>query len=96
MSFAEHLAADRRLAILRILDAAPEAEASEATLQLALRDYAHAPSVDVLRADLAWLAEVGLVQATEIGGLLIARITPRGADVAHRRARVPGVAVPRP
>lgn len=96
MSFAEHLAADRRLAILRILDAAPQAEASETTLQLALQDYAHAPSVDAVRADLAWLAELGLVTLAEIGGLVLARITARGADVAHRRARVPGVATPRP
>ena len=95
MSYASHFAEDRRLAILRILDAAPAAEASETTLQLALRGHAHDVSADVIRADLAWLEEVGLVTAGDLGGLMFARITTRGSDVAHRRARVPGVAVPR-
>lgn len=91
-----HMAADRRLSILLLLDQAPAATAGEALLQAALAQFGHAPSADQVRTDLAWLAEQGLATVTETGGLMIARISVRGADVAHGRAVVPGVKRPRP
>jgi repressor of nif and glnA expression len=43
-------------------------------------------SADLIRADLAWLEEMGLVQRNGDA----ARCTERGADVANRRASFPG------
>lgn len=44
-----------------------------------------AASADVVRSDLAWLAELGLVNVQGDS----ARCTERGADVAHLRAKFP-------
>lgn len=89
-SYLERLAEERRLMILRLLDAAPGASGSAAVLQLALLDEGRDPTLDQVAADLAWLAEQGLV--TLQGEVMpSARITPRGVDVAQGRARVPGV-----
>lgn len=53
-------------------------------------------SLDALVADLYWLREVGLVALEENLGVLVARLTPRGQDVAEGRTHVPGVAKPQP
>lgn len=56
---------------------------------------AHQPSGELLRAELRWLAERGLVTVRSIGGALdAAAITERGADVAAGRQRLTGVAWP--
>jgi len=49
-----------------------------------------------LRADLAWLAEQGLVTIEEVATVMIATVTRRGGDVAFGRAVVPGVRRPEP
>lgn len=89
-TYVERLAEERRLLILRLLDAAPSASGSAAVLHLALIDEGRDPSLAQVEADLAWLAEQGLV-AMQGEHLPSARITPRGVDVAQGRARVPGV-----
>ncbi len=45
---------------------------------------------------LAWLAEQGLVENDDMGGLVVATLTQRGADVAQGRVTVPGVKRPTP
>ncbi len=98
MSFAETVAADRRLALLRTLEEAPGFAANHSVLHSALRDFGHEPSRDQVLSDLHWLREQGLVTLDEsLGGkVIVARITERGADVAHGRATVPGVKRPSP
>lgn len=96
MSYADHVAADARLRILQSLEADPGYDLNEHVLAAALAALGHDVSRDRLRGDLAWLAEQGLVTVAEVGGLQVARLTARGADVALGRARVPGVARPRP
>lgn len=99
MSFAEHLAEDRRLVHLRLLAEAPGYAANESLLHTALSRFGHHVSRDQVRGDLAWLAEQGLVTAESIGpgiGLVVATITRRGLDAAHGRATVPGVKRPAP
>lgn len=93
-SFAQHVAEDRRLSVLLLLTASPGGAANEALLQAALPDYGHEPSLDQVRADLAWLAEQGLVETSDMHGLAVGHILARGQDVAAGRAVVPGIKRP--
>lgn len=92
--FGRLITEDRRLSILLLLDDA--VAANEALLQTALAQFGHSPSADQVAGDLAWLAEQGLATTSKLAGLVVARITTRGSDVANGRAVVPGVKRPRP
>ncbi len=92
--YVRRVAEDRRLSILLLLAEAPGGRSNEALLQAALPIYGHDPSLDIIRGDLAWLAEQGLVTTDEPAGLVVARVTARGEDAAAGRARVPGVKKP--
>jgi len=96
MAYADLLAEDRRLSILRLLDASPSGTGNEALLHAALPDFGHSPSSDQIRVDLAWLAEQGLATTRSAHDLVVATLTPRGQDAAQGRAVVPGVKRPRP
>lgn len=95
-TFADRLREARRLALLQLLAEAPEYEAGQDLLYMALPDQGLAASADQVAGELAWLAEQGLVSLAEIGRVRLARITARGLDVARGLAQVPGVARPRP
>lgn len=95
-TYAQHIEEDRRLTILLLLKEAAGYEANQFLLQSALDGFGHVVSMDRLRADLAWLAEQGLVSVTCIATVEIAKLTGRGLDVAQGRAAHPGVKRPRP
>lgn len=95
-SFAAHVAADRRLAILRILEGSPEYRANLYLIQRLLSGTGHSASLDTINTDLAWLAEQGLLELETVGGVGIPQLLARGLDVACGRAIVPGVARPMP
>ena len=101
-NYAALLAETARLAVLQVLAEAAEYRHNEHLIRGALEELGLTPSADALRAHLAWLEEQGLVAVECLAaprggsGLRIARLTERGADVAAGRARVPGVARPRP
>lgn len=96
MNFDKFQTEDRRLMILRLLAELPGYSANEYVLRAALEDYGHAVSGDRIAGDLAWLTEQGLATTREIASVVIATLTPRGLDVAHGRAVVPGVRRPGP
>ncbi len=96
MSFAQLLSEDRRLVILRLLSAAPEYTANAFVLRPGLEAVGHAMSTDQLTTELAWLAEQGFVELEAVAGVIVARLTARGADVAAGRAVTPGVKRPEP
>lgn len=96
MSYAELLAADRRLVILRILADSTGFCCNEHLLISLLETQGHVVSHDALRTELAWLDEQRLVSTQEVGGLNIATLTQRGADVSSGRSRAPGVKRPAP
>lgn len=95
-SFAQHVAADRRLAILRILEGSAEYRANLYLIQRLLGEIGHAASLDTINTDLAWLAEQGLLDSRKVGGVTIATVNRRGLDVAQGKAVVPGVKRPLP
>jgi len=96
MNFDKLLTEDRRLVILRLLSAAPGYAANAFVLREGLAASGHAVSADQLATELAWLAEQGLLSTAPVADMLVARLTPRGADVAAGLAVVPGVKRPEP
>lgn len=96
LKFAELVAADIRLVILRALSEDPGYSHNELILSEILAVFGHKVSRDRVRTELSWLAEQCLVKREEVAGLWVVRLTPRGADVATGAAECPGVKRPRP
>ena len=95
--FAERYAEDRRLVLLKLLEEAPGYTGNEYLLHTTLAQFGHAVSRDLVRTDLAWLAEQGLVSVDlGIPSLQVVTLTERGLDAANGRAAVPGVKRPAP
>lgn len=94
-TFAEHLSADRRLVILRVLQESAGFTANVYMLQTMVEQLGHVASVDLVRTDLAWLQEQGLLKLDVVADVPIAHLLARGEDVALGRAVVPGVKRPR-
>lgn len=92
----EHLRRHRRLTILRILNSAQAYSANESLLHGMLPNLGFNPTRDTVRGDLTWLGEQELIRVDEPGGLMIAELSERGAEVAEGRATHPGVAKPSP
>jgi hypothetical protein len=88
-SYQQTLIEARRRAVLDILAEAPDFEEGETLIALVLQSDKHSGSMAA--ADLAWLESAGLVTRASTGGLIRARLTPLGVDVAAGLARVPGV-----
>ena len=95
-TFAELIASDIRLVILRCLNEDPGYDLNESMLQAMLEALGHNLSRDRVRTELAWLAEQGLVTVALVVSIQVATLTARGADVAAGRSTVPGVKRPRP
>lgn len=93
--YADLRRAHMRLAVLRLLAEAPDYTLHELLLADGLEALGLASSSDELRAQIAWLDEQGLIVAQQ-AGVWIATLTARGEDAAQGRARIPGVARPRP
>jgi hypothetical protein len=92
MSYSEIVQADRRLMILRALAATSGYGANRRLIQQFLDGEGHIVSRDLIDADIAWLAELGLVAVHDDAVTL----TGRGDDVAAGRSVVPGVRRPQP
>lgn len=90
-TFATHLHQDRRLTILKLLEALPAYCTNSSIIATALQTQGLAASRDQVRTDLHWLTEQGLLKAEEVGSVLIVSATERGLDVARGLAVVPGV-----
>ncbi len=94
--YADHVTAHRRLVILLLLNAAVAYTLHEADLKKGLSARGLAVSTDVLRTNLQWLHEQGLVLAKQTDGIWLATLTAQGGDVQQGLSTVPGVARPEP
>ena len=94
-SFADHMAAQRRLVMLRVLLSSTAYTTNSHALNSMTARLGYPVSMDRTRSDVAWLAEQGLVGVDDVAGLHIVRLTERGQDVGNGLACVPGVARPR-
>jgi hypothetical protein len=95
-TFAEHLRESRRLTLLRLLHESPGYTANSSVLHAGIGQFGFASSRDDVHTDLAWLGEQALVELEDLGPVVVATLTERGADAACGRAIVPGVQRPRP
>lgn len=95
--YAKHLAEHRRLAILRFLTEALDYSLNESILCDLLAHFGMRVSRDMLRADIAWLADLSLVTVDKaLEDVDVVRLTERGNDVAAGRTVVPGIKRPSP
>lgn len=98
MSFAEHLAADRRLALLRLVKEAG-GSANESVLETGLRMLGHAAGLtrEVVRADMKLLGDAGCLDIEFfLDKVMVGRLTRRGHDVTMGSIEVAGVKRPLP
>lgn len=95
-TFAQLHTENRRCAFLRFLNEDPDYSMNTSILQTALAHIGHGVSRDTVNGDAAWLEEQGLVSCEDLGGIIVVKLTQRGADVAAGRAVVPGVKRPGP
>lgn len=93
MTYAEEITASRRLAILLALYFAPGYTLNRAVLRYQVERTGYITSVDKLVSEIAWLAEMELVESLELD---VVRLTARGEDVALGRSQTPGVRRPSP
>lgn len=86
----------RRLAILQLLQRDPDYSINDSLLQQLLQAQGHGVPIAVVRADLAWLEQLGLLSTNELPGCTVALLRGEGVDVAAGVSVVPGIARPRP
>ncbi|WP_167853037.1 MULTISPECIES: ArsR family transcriptional regulator [Vibrio] len=92
----ELLQKDRRLVILRVLYESAGYTANDSVLDCGLDAYGHKVSRDIVKAELVWLEEQGLISNEDLKGTFVSTITQRGIDVATGQATNPGVKRPSP
>jgi hypothetical protein len=95
MMFAQLIAKDIRLVMLRSM-AEDGNSLNESMLHTILEMFGHTISRDRVRTEMRWLQEQGLVTIDQVAGILVGRLTGRGADVAQGRCKIDGVKTPRP
>lgn len=98
-TFAQKLAEDRRLVILRCLSEVPGYEANETVMKTALDHYGHRVGRDMLRADIQFLKDHTLLRVEVLhppsgGELWLLHLLPAGDDVAQGRVAHYGIAKP--
>ncbi len=98
IAYQDFIAEDRRLAELRFLAEDNDYSLNDSVMQTALKMIGHTVSRDIIRADFAFLSELGLIRVENVlnGQVTVAHLTGRGIDVASGAATVPGVKKPRP
>ncbi len=95
MALKQLIAEHQRLVILRMLSDVPGYDLNESILQDGLSAYGLDISRDVLKTQLSWLEEQGLITIDKVGTTQKAMLQARGEDVANGRAHVPGIKRPR-
>ena len=93
MSYADHLAANRRLCILQNL-IEDGGSGSETAIEQILLASGHRPGLtrDYVREQLKYLADLDAVSIEYFRDkLMVATITERGVNIAHGRITVDGV-----
>ncbi len=86
----------RRLLILQLLEESNDYKINETILNEMIEIRLSPTPQDVVRSDLQWLDEQGLVEIDILGDLWVPKLAVRGLDAAKGIARVPGVSRPRP
>lgn len=91
MSYAEEVAKARRLGILLALYFSAGYTMNREQLRVQISNTGYVTGHDLMKAELAWLNEMQLVDLLEFDAVML---TSRGEDVALARSEVPGVRRP--
>lgn len=94
MSYADVVAADCRLIILRKLAGEADNRLNETILVKVLETFGHTKSRDYVRQQIRKLEELNAVKVTEAGSVLVAELLRAGLDHVERRAFLVGVGRP--
>ena len=95
MTFTEIVERESRLVALKLLAEQPDRRLNSSLMREALADsWAINKPREWLHFQLRFLAEIGAVQITEAGTVLIATLTDRGLDHVERRIVLDGVKRP--
>lgn len=96
MSLSTLISGNIRLILLRAMEEAPGYSLNESILHTVVGRFGHNVSRDLIKTELAWLREQGLISTETVVGYYVATLTTRGADVATGRSTIPGVERPSP
>lgn len=97
MQYTQHYAEHVRITILRLLADMPDYRLNSSLLCDGSDAMGLPVSRDVMRTQLAWLAEQQLITRVDLTDqLVIAKLTERGLEASRGRIRVPGVKPPSP
>jgi hypothetical protein len=97
MSTTEIIREHARLIILRDLAEQPDGRWNSEALREDLEGrWAITKTREWVHDELRWLADMGAVAVTEIGSVLIAKLTQKGLDHVERRRVITGVKRPSP
>lgn len=96
LTFAQRIAENRRICILRTLAESTAYRANDSLLHMVVDEFGFACSRDQVRTELSWLRDQGFVTLADVAGLYVATITQAGLDVAAGHTTVPGVKRPEP
>lgn len=94
MNYAETIALDCRLVILRALADEADHRLNENMLSHVLESFGHAKSRDYIRTQLRKLEELGAVRNREVGTVFVAELARAGLDHVERRSFLDGVGKP--
>lgn len=93
--YEEHLAEDRRLVILRLLNEVSGHQANESVLETSLAALGHVVSRKKVRNDIRYLIDHGCVTDSWFGGKVqVVKLSRRGQDVATGKDFVEGIKKP--
>lgn len=90
-SFAQVIVSEARLRILRLLLKANEQPLNHEILAMGLNSMGLRMTIDQVRAELHWLAEMRTVTILTVGHMAVAEITQRGMDVAKGLSQIAGI-----
>jgi len=96
MTFAQLQTENRRLYLLKTLKLSADYRMSDMLLQSALTALGYGASLAVIRGDIAWLEQQGLLSTEAVPGMTLAKLSNEGVDVADGVSHTPGIARPRP
>lgn len=94
MSYADDLAADARLCMLKELASQVDGRLNEVGLMRVLDMFGIRRTRDWVRTQLRQLDQLGAVRITEAGTVMVAALTKLGRDHVDRRAVIEGVTRP--
>lgn len=94
MAYAEELAADARLCILKELALQVDGRLNEITLMRVLDAFGIRRDRDWVRTQLRALAQLDAVKVSEAGTVMVAALTKLGRNHVERRAIIEGVTRP--